>query len=278
MLGFDTVASHSIDAVASRDLELRILGAMIPLGITLSRAATDLLLWSTGEFGFLELPDRLVGSSSAMPQKRNPFLLEHVQARVSSALGAFVAATTAMHAVPFTNSIAVGTEAVSHLWRPLRELKEAALLLGMVVRGARWNRHRARERVRTGFTGAIEFANQLVTAGGMDFRSAHHLVGRAARSAFERGETVLDAAMARELELAGLPLELHRNGAGPSCAAGGGPAPETLSRTLDRLRTDLRGNYYRIAALRLRWLEAGRRLDSAVNGLLAECFAETLLH
>ena len=100
LLGFERPAPHSLDAVASRDVVLRLLAAAAVLGVTASRLAADLLLWTTAEFAFLELPDELVGSSSAMPQKRNPFLLEHVKGRSARAAGAFVAAATAMHASP----------------------------------------------------------------------------------------------------------------------------------------------------------------------------------
>src|SRR5207302_5784651 len=109
LLGFDVGPLHSLDAVASRDLVLRLLAAASIYGVTLSRLATDLFHWNMAEFDFLRLPDELVGSSSAMPQKRNPFLLEHVQGKAGSLVGAFVHAITAMHATPFTNSIAVGT-------------------------------------------------------------------------------------------------------------------------------------------------------------------------
>ena len=74
LLGFERPAPHALDAVASRDVILRLLSAAAILGVTVSRLGADLLLWTTAEFAFLELPDELVGSSSAMPQKRNPFL------------------------------------------------------------------------------------------------------------------------------------------------------------------------------------------------------------
>jgi argininosuccinate lyase len=116
LLGFDEPALNSVDAVASRDLILRLLASLAILGVTLSRISADLLLWTTSEFGFLTVSDNLVGSSSMMPQKRNLFLLEHIQGRSTAAIGAFVHSSTAMHSTPFTNSIAVGTEAVSPVW------------------------------------------------------------------------------------------------------------------------------------------------------------------
>ncbi|MBV8693957.1 MAG: hypothetical protein JO183_00515, partial [Ktedonobacteraceae bacterium] len=76
LLGFAKAVLHSIEAVASRNFVLRFLASMVTWGTTLSRLATDFLMWTTTEFGFFSLPDTLVGSSSMMPQKRNPFLLE----------------------------------------------------------------------------------------------------------------------------------------------------------------------------------------------------------
>ena len=79
--------------MASRDVALRLLArGAAALTVTLSRLATDLQLWSTAEFGFMRFPDRLVGGSSAMPQKRNAFLLEHLKAKPGQAIGAWTAA------------------------------------------------------------------------------------------------------------------------------------------------------------------------------------------
>src|SRR5262249_838060 len=96
LLGFTTATRHALDAVASRDVPLRLLAAVTGLAVTLSRLAADLQLWSTVEFGFVTFPDRLVGGSSAMPQKRNAFLLEHVKAKPGQALGAWAAAASVM--------------------------------------------------------------------------------------------------------------------------------------------------------------------------------------
>ncbi len=142
LLGFRSSALNSIDAVASRDFILRLLSAMAIYGATLSRIATDLLQWLTSEFQFLSLPDELVGSSSAMPQKRNPFLLEHVQGRTASALGAFVNAIGATRNVPFTNTISVGTESIRPTWNALTDITDATILLRLVISQAQPNAER----------------------------------------------------------------------------------------------------------------------------------------
>jgi argininosuccinate lyase len=222
LLGFTSSNQHALDAVASRDVLLRLLGAATSLTITLSRLATDLQLWSTAEFGFVDFPDRLVGGSSAMPQKRNAFLLEHVKAKPAQAIGAWTAAASAMAGTPFTNSIEVGTEAISSVWHGVRAAEQAVLLSQVLVSGARPAADRMADRAESGFTAATSIANRLVQQG-MPFRSAHHLVGEAVRRAVEAGSSKLaefgppgwlDGIGLADLDLSELMLA-HRFGGGP---------------------------------------------------------------
>ena len=178
LLGFERPAAHALDAVASRDVVLRLLAAAAVFGVTASRLAADLLLWTTAEFAFLELPDELVGSSSAMPQKRNPFLLEHVKGRSARAAGAFVAAATAMHATPFANSVAVGTEGCAGAVEALEAAADCAALLRLVVVGARPQPGAMLARATAGHTTATARAERLVLEDGLSFREAHRLVGQ----------------------------------------------------------------------------------------------------
>lgn len=263
LLGFERAALNSTDAVASRDLALRLLGAAAVLGVTLSRLAADLLLWSTAEFAFLSLPDELIGSSSMMPQKRNPFLLEHVQGRSGAALGAFVAAAYATHATPFTNSVAVSTEAVAALWPALQKTTEAVTLLRLVAAGARPNPRAMLARAEGGYTTATELANRLAVEGGEPFRSAHHTVGEIIREAVADGGKSLEEAARRlteERRVASL------DGLDPESVArasvyGGGPGPASLDRGLRAAREE-----WGRAATRRR--ELGRRWRAAEAELL----------
>lgn len=190
LLGFRSASRHALDAVASRDTPLRLLGAGAGLAVTLSRLATDLQLWSTAEFGFITFPDRLVGGSSAMPQKRNAFLLEHVKSKPGHALGAWAAAASMMSGTPFTNSIEVGTEAMAGLWPGLTAVEQAVLLTQVLVIGARPVASRMAERAESGFTMTTSVANRLVQHG-VPFRTAHQMVGDAVRRAIEAGSTRL---------------------------------------------------------------------------------------
>lgn len=272
LLGFADGVRHSLDAVASRDLALRLLAASAVLGVTLSRVATDLQLWSTAEFDLVRFPDELVGSSSMMPQKRNAFLLEHVQGRAGAPLGAFSAAAMSMHATPFSNSVAVGTEGVRPLWSALEQVTEAVILTRLVVAGAQPRAARMRERAADGFTAATELANRLVRDGGLPFRRAHHVAGEAVTDALARGEP-LEQAAERLLRAHG--AGAHAGGLDPDAVAGaaaygGGPAEASLRAATGELRREAADAARRLRARRLRWRNGGRALDAAAAGVLDE--------
>ncbi|HET9770435.1 MAG TPA: lyase family protein, partial [Acidimicrobiia bacterium] len=271
LLGFCGPAVHALDAVASRDVVLRLLAAAAVLGVTASRLATDLILWTTGEFGFLELPDELVGSSSAMPQKRNPFLLEHVQGRSARAAGAFVAAATAMHATPFSNSVAVGTEGCAGVEDALEATADSVVLLRLVVAGAKPRPEVMLARAAAGQTTATARAERLM-AEGLSFREAHRLVGRALTDLDENLRSSATPVVA----------EQRRNdGTGPGPAAadpldpvvdpvavaraaryGGGPgAPAALD--------DLRGRRAAVAAAVAERSRRRREADAALTAAVA---------
>jgi argininosuccinate lyase len=270
LLGFDHPVAHSIDAVASRDLILRLLSAATILGVTLSRLAADLLLWTTAEFGFLTLPDELVGSSSMMPQKRNPFLLEHVLGRSASPLGSFVASATAMHAKPFTNSIAVGTEAVAPVWQALHNITEALTLARLVVAGAMPQPQAMLKRAEEGYVVATELANRLVTDGQMSFRSAHHTVGTIVREALEHGGESLQEAATRQLEAEGIPVSIQNLDPGSVARLseyGGGPSPKVLVARLETLTANWAEHRRYVRSQAQAWQTAEARLDEAIQQL-----------
>lgn len=265
LLGFGCAVSNSVDAVASRDLILRVLAAAAVLGVTLSRLASDLLLWTTTEFGFLSLPDQLIGSSSMMPQKRNPFLLEHVQGRSAMALGAFVSSATAMHAKPFTNSISVGTEAVSTVWNALQSLTEALILVRLVVAGAEPQPATMLQRATDGYTPATEFANRLVTETSMPFRGAHHLVGLLINDAIKHEEPLQDrVARWREEKDISVSLEgLDPEAIIKATIYGGGPGPASLASCLEKLRAEWRNFMNQKRAQKRKWDDAAKALNEA---------------
>ena len=272
LLGFERPAPHALDAVASRDVVLRLLSAAAVLGVTASRLAADLLVWTTAEFAFLELPDELVGSSSAMPQKRNPFLLEHVKGRSARAAGAFVAAATAMHAAPFANSVAVGTEGCAGVVDALDATADSVTLLRLVVAGATPRPGAMLARAIAGQTTATALAERLVEEQALSFREAHHLVGELlgeADDANRRSSRTPVVPQERRIGLDALDpaavARAARFGGGP-----GGPA------ALDDLRHRRAAVSAELADRLRRWRRADLELATAVAGLISPVMAEAV--
>lgn len=254
LLGFDKGPSHSLDAVASRDLVLRLLAASAIFGVTLSRLASDLFQWVTAEFGFLILPDHLAGSSSAMPQKRNPFLLEHVKGRSVSAMGAFTTAVMAMHASPFSNSVAVGTEGIRPFWNALQDITVASALLRLIVIGAVPDKDTMLRRAEEGFVTATELANRVVAENGLDYRSAHHSVGEAISKTVEHNGSLED--IVRALSASGLTVTdpvLNPASVVMQTVYGGGPGPASFERCFEQLRQNWSERRERLRSLEARW-------------------------
>jgi len=270
LLGFDQPVQHAIDAVASRDLVLRLLSSAAILGVTLSRLSSDMLLWTTSEFGFLSVHDGLVGSSSMMPQKRNPFLLEHVQGRSAAPLGAFVASATAMNGRPFTNTIAVGTEAVAPVWSALRTITEAVTLMRLVVAGARPQPEAMLQRAVDGYVTATELANRLAINGGESFRSAHHAVGLIVREALAQGGVPLETAAARWLASQEQTIDLTDMdpvAVAQASVHGGGPGPAALNAVLASATAEWSARMRGMSEQLRSWQAADVVLDVAVQGL-----------
>jgi argininosuccinate lyase len=271
LLGFKRVVANSIDAVASRDLALRVLAALSIAAITLSRAATDLLQWLADEFQFLVLPDELVGSSSLMPQKRNPFLLEHVQGRTASAMAAFTHGITATRNVPFTNNISVGTESLRPLESAAGDIADAATLLRLVIAGATPVPARMLLRASQGFTNASAVALRLVMESGTDFRSAHHQVGAAISGAIDCGMNSLhEFAQAHPETIPPRVADLGPVECVANAKFGGGPAPEVLHMGLNCLRQSWLSHQRTIRAWAADWEQAEVNLFYSVNQFCRE--------
>jgi argininosuccinate lyase len=276
LLGFDAGPTHSLDAIASRDLVLRLLAAGSIYSLTLGRLATDLLQWTTAEFDFLHLPDDLVGSSSAMPQKRNPFLLEHVQGRSISLVGAFVQASGATHSTPFTNCIAGGTEAMKPVWAALQNLAEMVTFIRLIIAGAQPNHEAMLKRAVSGFTVATAFADRLVSRAGLDFRTAHKLIGSAVLRTLEDGKQSFESVAGSSCVEHGVSASFHDLDPASvvrSLEFGGGPGPSSLKRCLNQLRNDWVAHYQQKRSCERKWAHADDTLQQSVDDLVCSARA-----
>ncbi|MGJ5892729.1 argininosuccinate lyase [Streptomyces niveiscabiei] len=269
LLGFLAPLPNSLHAVASRDVVLRLLAGCTVLGVLLTRVAHDLQSWTSAENPLLALPDDLVGSSSMMPQKRNPFLLENVQGKAAAALGALTAATAAMSTARFTNAIAVGTEAVGHVWSALSATTDAVVLLRLMAEGAVPCRELMLRRADEGQTSATALAERLVVAG-VPFRTAHHEVGEVSREASAGGRPFAEVAAERlPAEWAGLLTGLDPASVAGAATSGGGPGRAGVLAAADDAEVRLAAHRALADTRRARWSAADQTLTAAVNALIS---------
>jgi argininosuccinate lyase len=191
LLGFEGLIENSIDAVSSRDFLLETLAILSILAVDLSRFAEDLIIWSSMEFSLLEIPDEFTSTSSIMPQKKNPEVLEVIRARMSHILGDFIASSAIMKALPSTYNMDF-QEATPKLWDAIRTMKENLLMLFELVKNLKI-KERVLSKPFTSFLASTELANMLVRDYDVSFRIAHKIVGALVKRLIEDGKTLLDA-------------------------------------------------------------------------------------
>lgn len=273
LLGFETVSLNSINAVASRDFALRILAEISIIGGILSRLSEDLLLWASSEFGYIKLPDNMVGSSSMMPNKRNPFIVEQIQGKCVSALGAFVNASTAIHGTPMTNSIPVGTTAMEFIWKPFTDIIHSIILMRLIISKCSTESTAMERRVNEGYTLATELADLLVTGENIPFREAHSIVGTIVRDACDKKADLKSAAaeyFQNQKINSGILEDLETHMVVKRTEYGGGPGKTSfdtcLKACLDKLKEQ---NQWRCRQLD-KWKIADEKLNAEEEQLLRQ--------
>jgi argininosuccinate lyase len=184
-LGFPGVAPNSIDAVSGRDFIFDYLGAAATCSTHLSRLGAELVLWSSAEFGFCELPDAWSSGSSIMPQKKNPDAAELLRAKAPRVVGHLGAFHGVMHALPLTYNKDL-QEDKEHLFDAADTLELTLAAATGMIAGVRFDRERMREAASDELIAATDIADLLVRLG-MPFRKAHGVVAGLVRTALDSG-------------------------------------------------------------------------------------------
>ncbi|UVK50173.1 ATP-grasp domain-containing protein (plasmid) [Mesorhizobium sp. AR02] len=180
LLGFEEPSFNSLDAVASRDHHLHGLSIFASTSTLLSRVAQDLQVWTTREFALIDIPRNLAGGSSMLPQKKNPFLLEHIKGSASTVIGAYVSAATATCKAPFSNSIEASNYGCSPLRLSEEALKRAIILTSLIVKYMSFNLRSMREHLEDG-SSMTAIAAERMASRGIPFREAHTQIGEIAQ-------------------------------------------------------------------------------------------------
>ena len=250
LLGFDRPMDNSMDGVSSRDFILTTISAIAILETDLSRLADELVLWGTPEFGFVELDDAYASTSSIMPQKKNPDILELIRGRTGTVIGHMTAAFTIVKGLPYSYNSDL-QEVTPQLLRSFEISRSSVRIMAGAVSTLKINKKEMARKSTMGFTTATEIADTIVRSTGLPFRTAHGIVGRLARGDGNPSLQDVDQAsmdmIGKKLSTMGLTEKALEEAKDPMKnvqrrSVLGGPAKETVTKKIaaekERLKTD----------------------------------------
>jgi argininosuccinate lyase len=192
-LGFSRISRNSLDAVSDRDFALEFLFAASVCFLHLSRLAEDWILYSSEEFGMLELADEVSTGSSLMPQKKNPDSLELIRGKTGRVLGHLVSLAATVKGLPsaYNRDLQEDKEPV---FDTVEQLGPALALAAEVVATAALCRERMQQAAATGWLCATDLAEFLAEQG-VPFHQAHEIVGRLVRDCVQAGKEAPELAL-----------------------------------------------------------------------------------
>ncbi len=190
LLGFERPADNSLDAVSDRDFAIEFVAAAALIMTHLSRFSEELVLWSSAQFDFIELPDRFCTGSSIMPQKKNPDVPELVRGKTGRVNGHLVALLTLMKGQPLAYN-KDNQEDKEPLFDTVDTVLGSLRAFADMVPALRAKRDNMRRSTQRGFATATDLADYLVRKG-LPFRDAHEVVGRAVRLGIESGRDLAE--------------------------------------------------------------------------------------
>ncbi|HHJ38997.1 MAG: argininosuccinate lyase [Methylothermaceae bacteria B42] len=184
LLGFERPAANSLDAVSDRDFAIEFCSAAALLMTHLSRFSEELVIWTSAQFDFIQLPDAFCTGSSIMPQKKNPDVPELVRGKSGRVNGHVMALLTLMKAQPLAYN-KDNQEDKEPLFDTVDTLKDCLRAFADMMPHVQPKREKMKEAARQGFATATDLADYLVRKG-VPFRDAHEIVGKAVQLALTK--------------------------------------------------------------------------------------------
>jgi len=185
LLGFDAPAENSLDAVSDRDFAIEFCSAASILIMHLSRFSEELIIWSSAQFGFIELSDSFCTGSSIMPQKKNPDVPELIRGKSGRIYGHLMALLTLMKSQPLAYN-KDNQEDKEPLFDTVDNLRGSLKIFADMIPAISCRRDNMRAAAMKGFATATDLADYLVIRG-IPFRDAHEIVGKAVALCVEKG-------------------------------------------------------------------------------------------
>ncbi len=214
LLAFDGLVKNAMDAVSSRDFAVELVSCAEMIMINMSRLAEEIILWSSSEFGFVEVSDLHAATSSIMPQKKNPVVAEMIRAKCGSVLGHLSATCSILKALPNSYNLDL-QEVTPHLWNALSDAATSAELMADMLSDLLFREDSINSALEDDKSTATELANHLVRRHHLPFRHAHAIVGELVRNSLDKGSTfistVLDELPAVSEKVAGKAIKLNRS-------------------------------------------------------------------
>jgi argininosuccinate lyase len=240
-LEFAAISANSMDAVADRDFVVEYLSACAVTMMHVSRLAEDLILWSTTEFGFVELPDTFATGSSIMPQKKNPDVLELARGRTGKVYGALLGVLTTLKGLPLAYNRDL-QEDKEPLFAAHDTLNSTLNILADLISQLRFKPLAAR-RAAGGFLLATDVADYL-TQKGMPFREAHNVTGRIVHHAESKRKELRQLTLDEYRQFSDLfepdVLQISPWSSVRSRDVPGGTSPRRVAQSIRRARVILR--------------------------------------
>jgi argininosuccinate lyase len=279
LLGFDGLVENSIDAVSSRDFAVESISDLAMVMTDLSRIAEELVLWSSSEFGVVEISDDYASTSSVMPQKKNAVVAELIRGKTSTVYGDLVAALSLTKALPYSYNIDL-QQMTPHIWSSCEITLSSILVLTGMLAKATFDRARLRELLDEGAVAATDLADYLAVQRAIPFRTAHNIVGNLVRRSAEEKRSFRDVII-KELaktvrDIAGLDIAISSEEVDrildpkwsvATRSAEGGPSSLTVKKMMENGKKDVKESEKWVFERRSMLEAAESQLKEAVEDL-----------
>src|ERR671910_1282394 len=176
LLGFDNLISNTIDATSSRDFIIEFVSDLCSIMITLSRISEDMIIWSSQEFGFIEIHDKHASTSSAMPQKKNPDPLELIRSKTAIVIGNLTSILTILKSLPSGYSRDLQDTKVP-FWNSVEQVVSSLDIMNDVIQYLTVKKDVMRRASTKSYSISLDIVEVLVKKYKVPFRTAHRLVG-----------------------------------------------------------------------------------------------------
>ena len=248
LLGFDAYLENSMDGVSARDFISETVFDLVSLSSTLAKICEELVLWSTYEFGVIEMADEYSSTSSIMPQKKNPDVAELARGKTSIATGELITILTILKAIPYTYNRDL-QEITPHLWNAVQVTQDTLSIVTKMLLSVEFKTERCAELAGKNFATATDLADIMVREKQIPFRTAHKIVGRIVNEATANemaeeditSEFIDNIAVDLGFDKLGLSDDLIQRALNPVenvkiRAVPGGPAPEMVDLARDNIK------------------------------------------